>query len=344
MQETGTKAMPFREWMRQALFDPDTGYYTTNVRTVGRRGDFSTSATAGTLLGEAVAAWLRNQMHHHPHVQAVIEVGGGNGALSATVRQALGWWRRRKMQWHMVETSPVLRPQQQEKLGRGAAVWHESMAAAMEASGGRAFIFHNELVDAFPVTLLQWDEAGQVWREVWVRRVGAEWREELGELPVNGTARAGWTGHALRDKQRVEVHDSYREWLNEWAPAWREGAMLTVDYGDEFPAVYHRQPKGTLRAYFAQQRLTGMELYQRMGKQDITADVNFTDLQAWGGSLGWDTETFESQGDFIRRHVKAAGERARRSAADSFVLEQEGAGGAFKALVQSPGGVVGSRL
>jgi SAM-dependent MidA family methyltransferase len=243
----------------------------------------------------------------------------------------------------MVETSPVLRAQQQEKLGRSAAVWHESMAAAMEASGGRAFVFHNELVDAFPVTLLQWDEAAQEWREIWVKRAGVEWREEVGELPCNGPAEAGWGRQALRDKQRVEVHDSYREWLSDWAPAWKEGAMLTVDYGDEFPAVYHRQPKGTLRAYLAQQRLTGTEVYQRMGKQDITADVNFTDLQTWGENLGWDTERFESQGDFIRRHVKDAGERAGRNAADSFVLDAEGAGGAFKALVQSPG-AIGGRL
>jgi SAM-dependent MidA family methyltransferase len=339
MQETGAKAMPFREWMRQALFDPDAGYYTTNVRTVGRRGDFSTSATAGTILGEAVAGWLRNQMRLHPQVHAVIEAGGGSGALSATVRQALGWWRRRQVPWHMVETSPVLRTQQLEKLGSGAATWHVSMTAALEASGGRAFIFHNELVDAFPVTLLQWDESEQVWREIGMRRVGTEWREEVGEVPVHGPARSSWSPQQLRDKQRIEVHDSYREWLTEWALAWREGAMLTVDYGDPFPAVYHRQPKGTLRAYFAQQRLTGMELYQRMGKQDITADVNFSDLQAWGAGLGWDMECFESQADFISRHVKGAADRARRNPADSFVLDQQGAGGAFKALVQSPGRV-----
>lgn len=112
--------------------------------------------------------------------------------------------------------------------------------------------------------------------------------------------------------------------------------MLTLDYGDAFPAVYHRQPRGTLRAYFAQQRLTGAEVYQRMGRQDITADVNFTDLQRWGESLGWRTDVFETQASFISRHIGNAAERAKVNAADAFVLDAAGAGRAFKVLVQSP--------
>jgi SAM-dependent MidA family methyltransferase len=348
MQDTGETAMPFREWMRQALFDPDTGYYTTNVRTVGRRGDFSTSATAGTLLAEAVAGWLRAEMRRQPGVRAVIEVGGGSGVLSHVVRRSLGWWNRLKLRWHMVEASPVLRDQQREKLGRGAATWHESMASAMTAADGQAFVFHHELVDAFPVTLLKWDEPMETWREIWMRQGEGGWREELG-VPVAGgpetgtnaanleasvLSREGWPKGAPRQGQRVEVHWSYQEWMESWAMFWSHGSMLTIDYGDIFPGIYHRRPGGTLRAYFAQQRLTDAEVYQRMGKQDITADVNFTDLQGWGAKLGWSTETLETQTQFIRRHVGDALERSRKEAADAYVLDPEGAGGAFKALVQ----------
>ncbi|WP_170157530.1 SAM-dependent methyltransferase [Roseimicrobium gellanilyticum] len=350
--------MPFREWMRQALFDPDTGYYTTHVRTVGRRGDFSTSATAGTLLAEAVAGWLKAQLRAQPGVHAVIEVGGGSGVLSHVVRRSLGWWTRLRLRWHMVETSPVLREQQRVKLGPRAATWHDSMSAAMEAAEGRAFVFHNELVDAFPATLLQWDEPSVAWREIWMRRGEGDWQEELGapvageladgtasaELQASALSRAGWPRGGPRQGQRIEVHWSYQEWLESWRLLWDRGAMLTIDYGDVFPAVYHRQPGGTLRAYFAQQRLSGAEVCQRMGKQDITADVNFTDLQLWGEKLGWSTEALETQTDFIRRYVGNASERGRSSAADGYVLDPEGAGGAFKTLVQhpSPAGVPAS--
>jgi len=67
------------------------------------------------------------------------------------------------------------------------------------------------------------------------------------------------------------------------------GRMLTVDYGDEMPGLYHRRPAGSLRAYAHQQRLTGSEIYTALGRRDITADVNFTDLKAWGEGLGWQT-------------------------------------------------------
>lgn len=348
MQDPGETAMPFREWMRQALFDPDAGYYTTHVRTVGRHGDFSTSATAGTLLGEAVAGWLRAQMREQPGVRSVIEVGGGSGVLSHVVRRSLGWWRRLGLRWHMVETSPVLRAQQQEKLGRGAATWHETMAGAMAAAGGEAFVFHNELVDAFPVTLLQWEEASATWREIWMRRGDGGWREALGAavagehapavnmtgLEASALPLAGWPGGGPRNGQRIEVHWSYQEWLESWAALWARGAMLTIDYGDVFPAVYHRRTAGTLRAYFAQQRLVGPEVYQRMGRQDITADVNFSDLRRWGEKLGWGTDVVETQGEFIRRYVAGALEKGSESAADGYVLDPEGAGSAFKALVQ----------
>lgn len=62
--------------------------------------------------------------------------------------------------------------------------------------------------------------------------------------------------------------------------------MLVVDYGGKTDEIYNRRPAGTLRAYRGQQRLTGDEVYELPGRQDITADVNFDDLAMWGQELG----------------------------------------------------------
>jgi len=51
-------AEPFSKFMQRALYDPQRGYYTARIRTVGARGDFSTTATLSTQLGKAIAAWL----------------------------------------------------------------------------------------------------------------------------------------------------------------------------------------------------------------------------------------------------------------------------------------------
>ena len=327
--------------MERALFAPGEGYYSSQLATVGRHGDFSTSATASDLLGQSLAAWLISEMQALPQVRHVIEVGGGNGALSASVRNALGWWKKRRVQWHMVENSPVLAQQQKERLGSSTALWHEDITAALQSAGGRAFIFHNELVDAFPVRVLQWNAATSAWDELWIKDGGEILQPApMGPDDLNSfTALKSWNQkspppHAT---QRVELHAAYHGWLTQWAPQWRAGAMLTIDYGDTFPKLYHRQPRGTVRAYFRHQRLTGTDVYARMEKQDITTDVNFSDLITWGDQLQWKHTPLQTQRDFITRLLPRLTESPSTSPADAFLLDEYGAGGAFKMLVQRPG-------
>eukprot|EP01031_Cornospumella_fuschlensis_P020213 gene20213-24780_t len=72
--------------MARALYDPQRGYYTRNIRTVGARGDFSTSATLSPLLGQAIAAWLTEESRLQPQVKHIIEIGPGDGSLHAAMR------------------------------------------------------------------------------------------------------------------------------------------------------------------------------------------------------------------------------------------------------------------
>lgn len=333
--------LPFREWMARALHDPRSGYYARKVRTVGRQGDFSTSATVSNLLGQAIAAWITQEGKACPSVRTVIEVGGGDGSLSAAVRDALGWWQRRRWRWLMVETSLPLREQQQTRLGKGQAEWFNNMQEALEGCGGQALIFHNELLDAFPVTLLQWEASTARWMEVWLQKKEASWSEQLepfqpdegdfGLLPPEA-----WRDQPLKQGQRLELGTAVREWIFGWAPQWKAGAMLTLDYGDADSRVYHRQPRGTIRAYFMHQRLIGSQVYENMGRQDITADVNFADLARWGASLAWKSEPLQTQRVFLQQHGRAVHALAAKDPAAAFLLAEQGAGTAFKALIQRP--------
>ena len=103
----------------------------------------------------------------------------------------------------------------------------------------------------------------------------------------------------FRPGQRVEIHESYQHWLRGWAGHWTSGAMLTIDYGDPMPALYHRRTCGTLRGYAHHQRLTGHEIYQAPGRLDLTADVNFSDLEKWGEELGWKTTRHSTLHEFF---------------------------------------------
>jgi SAM-dependent MidA family methyltransferase len=100
--------------------------------------------------------------------------------------------------------------------------------------------------------------------------------------------------NAWADGQRIEVFASVRDWMKELSNAWREGAMLSIDYGGTTGEIYDRRPQGTLRAYRGQQRLTSAEVYELPGRQDITADVNFDDLQRWVRDFGWEAGGIKS--------------------------------------------------
>jgi SAM-dependent MidA family methyltransferase len=213
-----------------------------------------------------------------------------------------------------------LRGQQKQRLGSGVT-WHSQLETALEACSGAAFIYHNELLDAFPVRLVQCHEGE--WQEVFVEFENGRVRELFRPLEVEPafSVLSHMPQHA---QQRCELHESVREWLHGWVPEWKRGAMLTVDYGDTFPALYQRRPRGTLRAYLMHQRLEGMSIYENAGRQDITADVNFTDYRAWAAKLGLVEIGFATQAEFLQSRVPGA---------SGPMLDPDGAGGAFKVLM-----------
>lgn len=302
--------------MQEALYHPEFGYYTASIRTVGRTGDFSTWATLHESLGRAIAHWLKENRPRTARWH-VIEVGGGTGELAATVLKRLGWWGR--PHYHLVEISPVLRAEQQKRLRGRRVAWHNGMLEALEECSGEALIFSNELVDAFPCRLFQ-SQAG-TWRELVLRlsegRVREDWRGA--PLPDSTVFDCPWP-----EGQRVEIQETYRHWLAGWLSSWKTGKMLTIDYGAECPALYHRRPNGTLRSYAHQQRLEGVEVYQGFGQRDLTADVNFSDLERWGIPLGLETESLKTLSRFF--------EEQTIQLPPGF---HDGPGDAFQVLVQS---------
>jgi SAM-dependent MidA family methyltransferase len=309
-------AEPFSKFMQRALYDPQRGYYTARIRTVGARGDFSTTATLSTQLGKAIAAWLLAESKA-TDVTTVIEIGGGDGSLMQSVLSALGWWQRRRFRVLMVEASPVLMKQQQDKLKGIVQTWSGTLPEALAVCEGKALIFSNELLDAFPVDLVHWD--GATWQEVWIENG----REVTVPLSIHREPFSTLRSPPAKP-QRYELATTLHRWLHDWLPYWQGGSMLTVDYGDEFPAIYHRRPRGTLRSYLFQQRLEGSDVYANPGRQDITCDVNFTDWRAWLADAGLSEVFYETQAAFLQR----VGQPSLQ--ADHFVQEVGGAGSAFQ--------------
>jgi SAM-dependent MidA family methyltransferase len=318
-------AIPVDRYMQEALYHPEHGYYARNIRTVGRRGDFSTSASLGEALGSGIARWLwQNRLPGPDGTWHVIEAGAGSGELARTVLRRLGLWKRLRLVYHIVETSPVLRTEQQRALPQFRVRWHDSMQEALDACQGRALIFSNELIDAFPCRVFERGDSS--WREVGLRiEEGRIFECAIDRpIPASSALDAAWPAG-----QRIEVQVSAAEWMASWAASAKDARLLTIDYGGAPADVYHRRPQGTLRAYFHHQRQDGIEVYRRFGRQDITCDVNFTDLSAWGERCGWRTASLSTQAQFLAAHGAV-----HSGLHDAQLADHTGAGGAFKVLIQ----------
>lgn len=315
-------SIPYEEFMRRALYDPQRGYYTRRIAGIGHRGDFTTAPMMSGALAGAVALWAADALLE-TGCHDLIEIGPGEGLLAAAVLRGLPWRTRWKTHLHLVETSGPLAQIQHKLLGR-RATWHSSPTEALAACGGRAVIFSNELVDAFPVRAFENTADG--WREIAVTfdATGIATEFLLPSIPLPPSS-AFSQNHT--PGQRVEVHDSYRRWQANWLPQWLAGRMLTIDYGSTAERLYHRRPRGTLRGYLLQQRMDGPSIYWNPGRQDLTADVNFSDLIDW--SRPWSAN---------HRLLTLAGFlRERGQAADASLTDETGAGGAFMVLEQSCG-------
>jgi SAM-dependent MidA family methyltransferase len=283
--------IPFREFMAMALYEPALGYYCARREKIGRQGDYLTSPEVGPLYG----AMLGRQLFHmwvamdRPGRFQAVEAGAGTGALCLDI---LRWARRAAPEfaaaitYTIVEASPALQERQKETLesaGLAACVrWQESLPQV--AAG---CIFSNELLDSMPVHRVA-VQRGRLY-EVFVTWDGSGFREELRE-PSTPAIEAYFQELGLRPQEgcRAEVNLDAVRWVRQAATALRRGFLLTIDYGYEAPELYASwREGGTLMCFYRHNPST--DPYVRLGRQDITAHVDFTSVRRAGEEAGLTT-------------------------------------------------------
>ena len=210
-------------------------------------------------------------------------------------------------------------------------------------------------------------------RESW----GAPSAEAEAELrTVFGTREAA----ALRPLSRdgfIEIRPSVGALLGRLAAGSRSCCLVTIDYGGWFGGRRGREGGAanamgtgsratvgaagggrrertparlygrTLRGYFRHRLVT--DLYVRVGRQDLTADVDFRALDLHGRRAGFETVLYTTVADMLRGDsaedkLHALQHRARgslgadrRATVLEGLLDDEGLGGAFRLMLQVRG-------
>lgn len=345
--------IPFVRFMELALYHPRFGYYMrapeSGMERIGWSGDFYTSSDVHSLLGQALARQAEqiDALLDHPDPFTVVEMGPGKGLLaehflSACERGGGSLWKR--LRYVLIERSPAMRRFQEIRLRpwlehAGRVAWLED-STSLPPDSVVGLIFSNELPDAFPVHRVQ--KAGNALKEIFVDVCDGRFVECL--RPVSTPALPAYLERLdlrMPDGYRTEINLQALAWMKNVADAMRRGVVVTIDYGHTAQDLYGPdRAQGTFLCYYSQ--MTSDDPYVRVGRQDMTAHVDFTSLAMAGEEAGLSVTGFTNQMSFLMglgvedMIAKLAPDSPEFRAA-LHLLRPEGMGRTFKILIQHKG-------
>jgi SAM-dependent MidA family methyltransferase len=336
----------FAEVMRLALYHPLGGYYTRSSA-VGASGDYFTSPAAHPAFGALFAVQLHRmwELLERPERFVVVEMGAGSRLLA---RAALDYAGRMGQDFAQSLRYVALERYADPAQGADRAISMQPVVTdSVPLKGVVGCLVSNELVDSFPVHRFQIDH-GSV-KEVYLTEDGRGGLTEVLDQPSTPllAQRLAQLGRELPDGFQGEVNLDIAPWMREVSDALERGFVVTIDYGFEADELYSsKRAHGTLQTYY--RHTQGGSPYQRVGKQDITAHVDFSFIASEGSSLGLVPLGLRTQSQFLKTlgfdlmlealRAKELDQRRRNGNMMALLelVKAEGLGG-FKVLIQERG-------
>ena len=331
--------MTFARFMELALYHEPWGYYSSGLERIGAGGDFYTSPVAHPAFGALLTVQLAGmwEMMGKPSPFHVVELGAGTGVMARDI----------------VEYSDHVYPDFADALkyvtidmrhANSVEGAHHIVSDGIPLRGITGCILSNEYLDAMPVHRVTMEE-GKL-RELYVGVGGRELVEVVGELSSGLLQeRLDGLGVTLAEGQRAEINLGLEDLTRSLSESLESGYVLSVDYGHESSDLYSSsRPQGTLMCHY--RHTVNSQPFRCIGRQDITAHVDFTTLMQMGKRWGLQTCGLVSQRDFlgnlgilgIRNGLRGMGLPSSKYNANMMglgnLIDPEGLGG-FKFCIQA---------
>ena len=305
--KSSEQRITFAKFMDLALYHPQQGYYATNQSGEGFQSDFFTSSHLGSDFGELLAQQFAQmwEILERPNPFTLIEMGAGQGLLVQDILRYLHKYHFacfEALQYIIVEKSPALATEQQRRFGKFAESWGSLTWRTWEEIPSNSIVgccFSNELVDAFPVHRVV--RVGETLQEIYIE---TSFQETIGELSTSKlreyfeSVDVNLTTQQYPEGYHSEVNLQALDWIETVSDRLHQGYLLTIDYGYSAQRYYSpTRTQGTLQCYY--QHAHHSDPYLAIGRQDITAHVNFTALERWGEQFGLQNVGLTQQGLFL---------------------------------------------
>lgn len=289
--------LSFRDFMELALYHPEFGYYTRPENPVGKGGDYITAPSLSPVFSFAIAGLFREFLRRcEGEVCSFVDIGCGDGGLVRAVADQIS---EENARFFGVDRS----------LERNAGVPPADPAASRRRPptfvrtldevprDGAHLIFSSELYDAIPFARLV--QRGEHLHELdVVERDGTlDWSEHEASAAHEDYFRE--RGIELAEGQFADVTPEWEAFHEDVARFVTRGLLVTLDYGYPAQKLFHPRARrfGTAAAYSGQR--VHRDLLSDPGEQDLTAHINFTDLERAGERQGAKTLFFDVLAKFL---------------------------------------------
>ena len=293
------KCLSYAEFMQEALYHPNYGYYMKDRKKVGTEGDFYTSSNVSDVYGKIFAKHFYRVLRQTDLPPVIYEMGGGTGRFA---RQLLEEIREidasfyKELTYVMIETSSYHISEQKKQIPKDAHVIYKSSIEDIGLMEG--IVFSNEFYDAFPVHVVEKKDG--VIHELFISFNEQEKLEEVSFPLENKNIEAFLNKFSieLNENQRFEVPLAMVDHLMLVSKTIEKGLLYTIDYGytkDEWQSP--ELMEGSLRGYYKHELIRDPLL--NIGEMDLTTHIHLYALEGLGEE--WDLKHCftKKQGEFL---------------------------------------------
>jgi SAM-dependent MidA family methyltransferase len=284
--------IPFDKFMQEALYNPKYGYYMSTKDKIGASGDFITAPEISPMFGACIAAQIDDYINKNTSDIEILELGPGNGTLALSILTNLKQ-KDACIKYNMLELSPSLKQQQ---LITNAQYVDKIKHLDSLPENFNGIIIANEVIDAMPVSRftigkhLQEEFIDYCNNELTFKNINSNNKDLIAQVSAIDTL--------MPPGYSSEINLALPSWINSISNCLSKGLILLIDYGYNQSEYYHvERHGGTLKCFYKMKAHNNPLV--NIGKQDITAHVDFTSAALSAQQYGLDIVGYAEQAHFL---------------------------------------------
>ena len=277
------------EFMQVSLHDKDFGYYRSS-KPIGLQGDFITSPEISQLYGEMVGLWLSQIIVTNNIVKCnLIELGPGNGTLMTDIVRVIRKVLKNQpsIKIHFLENNIHFIKKLREQFNN--ATFHSDIETIPDEF---SIYIANEFFDALPITQLK------------------KTKDKLTNLVIKKDCNGKLQQEFMEDKNVIQNKDLLDVELKdgdiyEYSKQLNNIIQIIADRLKQFGGFIYFADYGYTKLNY-KSTLSSMKnnkvtnFLDNIGKQDLTAHVNFQNINKILIDYGFDNSKIVKQSEFLK--------------------------------------------